>query len=65
MELLGQGSDPSRSQDLSCSCSNAGSLAHCARLGMETESQHSQDAAADPVVPQWELLGFHFNGSIS
>ena len=29
----GQGSDPSRSRDLSCSCGNPGSLAHCAGLG--------------------------------
>ena len=54
MEFLGQGSDPSHSQDLSCSCSNDRSLTHCARLGIEPASQRSQDAA-DPVVPQQEL----------
>ena len=32
-EFLGQGSDPSHSCDLSCSCSSAGSLTHCARTG--------------------------------
>ena len=45
MEFPGQGSDLSRGRDLSCSCSNAGSLTHCARLGSDP----------DPVVPQWEL----------
>ena len=29
---------------LSCSCSNAGSLTHCAGLGIEPASQHSRDA---------------------
>ena len=50
MKLLGQGSDPSCSLDLSCNCGNAGSLTHCARLGIESVSQCSQDAA-DPLVP--------------
>ena len=54
MEFLGQGSDLSHSCDLSCSCSNAGSLTHCARPGIEPRSQHSQDAA-NPSAPQWEL----------
>ena len=53
MELLGQGSDLSYSQDLSCSCGNA-SLTHCDKLGIEPTSQHSQEAS-DPVVPQQEL----------
>ena len=32
MEFPGQGSDPSHNCNLSHSCSNAGSLTHCARL---------------------------------
>ena len=54
-EFLGQGSDPSCSHDLSHSHGNAGSLTHCARLGIEPASQCSQDTA-DPIVPQRELL---------
>ena len=42
---MGQGSDPSCSWDLSCSCGNARSLTHCARLGTEPASQRFQDAA--------------------
>ena len=57
MEFLGQGPDPSHSCDLSHSCSNARSLTHCARLGIEPANQCSQDAA-DPIVPQQELLIF-------
>ena len=34
---------------------NTGSLTHCAGSGIELVSQYSEDAA-DPVVPQWELL---------
>lgn len=37
---------------LCLSCSNAGSLGHCAQPGFEWASQHSQDTA-DPLVPQW------------
>lgn len=55
MELPGQGSDLSRSCDLSYSCGNAGSWTHCARPGVEHVSQHSQEAA-DSVAPQRELL---------
>ena len=36
MEFPGQGSDTSCSHDPSRSCSNAGSLTHCARLGIES-----------------------------
>lgn len=55
MDFLGQGSNPSHSFDLSCSCSNnARSLTHCARPGIEPVSQGSQDAA-DPFVPQGAL----------
>ena len=55
MELPGQGSDPSRSCDLSRSYSNMGFLTHCAGSRPEPVSQHSQDAA-DPIAPQRELL---------
>ena len=55
MELLGQGSDLSHGSDLSRSWGNTGSLTHCARLGIEPVSQHSQDAA-NPTAPEQELL---------
>ena len=38
MEFLGQGSDPNPG------CDNSRSLTHCARLGIEPESQCSRDA---------------------
>ena len=53
-DLLGQGSDLNCSCDLRQSCSNAGSLTHCAGPGIKPASQHSQDAA-DPAAPQQEL----------
>ena len=34
IEFQGQGSDLSRCHSLSCNCSNAGSLTHCARPGL-------------------------------
>ena len=55
MEFLGQGSDLSCSCDLSCRCSNASSLTHYARLGIEPASQHSQDPTTDHFVPQKEF----------
>ena len=55
MDFPGQGSDPSHSFDLCCSCDKARSLTHCAESGIKPASQHSQDAA-DPIAPQWELL---------
>ena len=58
MEFLGQGTDPSCSCNLSCSCGDPGSLTHRARLGIKPAFQCSQDSA-DPVVPQWELLNFN------
>ena len=48
------GLDPSLSFNLRHSCSNAGSLTHCAGLGIEPASQGSQDTA-DPIAPQQEL----------
>ena len=44
MESLGQGSDPSHSYDLRCSCSDTRSSTHCARLGIESASQHARRA---------------------
>ena len=38
MEFPGQGSDLSHSCDLLCSCGNAGSLTHCARLEIKPAS---------------------------
>ena len=55
MEFLGRGTDRIHSCRLSCHCSNAGSLTHCAGPGIEPVSQHSQDNA-DPIVPQQECL---------
>ena len=54
MEFLNEGSDLSRSCDLSNSSGNARSLTYCAGLGIKPSSQHSQDTT-DPVVPQQEL----------
>ena len=45
MEFPGQGSDPS------CPCSNARSLTHCSRLGIEPVSQCSRDTT-DPFASQ-------------
>ena len=39
------------------SCGNAGSLSHCAELGIKHASQHSTDTA-DPIAPQQELPDF-------
>ena len=54
-EFPGQGSDPRCRCHLGRSCSNAGFLTHCARLGIKPVSQHSQDTA-NPIVPEQELL---------
>ena len=54
-EVPRPGIRPQPQCNLSCSCSNAWSLTHCARLGIEPASQRSQDNT-NPVVPQWELL---------
>ena len=59
MEFPGQGSDPSSSFDLSCSCDNTGSLTHCPGPGIEPGSQCSQDAT-NPIAPQWELHDLRF-----
>ena len=56
MEFPGQGSDLSCSCDLSHSCSNTGSLTHCARPRIEPVFQSSQDTAS-PIVPQGDFLG--------
>ena len=55
MEFPGQGSDLSCRPNLSHSYGSAGSLTHCAGLGIEPTSQCSQDAA-NPFAPQRELL---------
>ena len=60
MEFPGQGSEPSCSCHLHCSCSDAGSLAHCAGLGIEPASQRCSGASG-PVAPQRELPFFHFS----
>ena len=54
MEFPDQGLDPSRSWDLSCSCSHAGSLTHSVGLEVETVSQRSQ-GTADPIASQRRL----------
>ena len=48
LELLGQGSDPSCNLNLSLSWGNAGSLTHCAGLGIKPIS-HLSHNATDPV----------------
>ena len=50
MEFPDHGSYLSHSFDLSHSCSNAGSLTHCARPGIKPEFQPSQDTT-DLMVP--------------
>ena len=52
----GQGSDQSRSYNLSLSYGSARSSTHCAWLGVEPASQSSPDST-DPVAPQPELPG--------
>ena len=59
MEVPSQGSDLRCHVELSHSCSNVGSLTHCAGLGIEPVSQLSQNAA-DPIAPQCELLRILF-----
>ena len=59
VELPGQGSDPSRSCDLCCTCGNTGSLSHCAEPGIKPMLRCSQDIA-HPIVPQQELQGTPF-----
>ena len=54
MAFLDNGSDPSCSCNLCCSCANTGSLTYCAGPGIEPETQRCRDAA-DLVVPQQEL----------
>ena len=44
MELLGQGSDPRHSCDLCGRCGSAGSVAYCARPGIEPASRRCRDA---------------------
>ena len=51
----GQGSDPSYSCNLSCSCSKARSSIHSARPGVEHTFQCTQDDA-DPIAPQRKRL---------
>ena len=55
----GQGSDPSHSWDLSCSCSITGSLTHCAEPRIEPAFEHSQDTT-DPIAPQREPPSKYF-----
>ena len=57
MELLGQGLDLSHDCDLSCSCSNTGSLTHCVGLEIDPASQPSQ-GTTNLLVPQRELCHF-------
>lgn len=63
MEILGQGSDPSHSCDLSYSRGNAGSLIHCAGPGIEPAVSQCSRGAADPTAPQWDLPSPPFLGT--
>ena len=49
LEFLGQGTDPSCSCHLHCSCGNTGSLTHCPGLGLRPVSWRCRDAV-DPVA---------------
>ena len=49
-EFPGQGSDSNHSCGQGHSCSNIGSLTHCARPGIKPVCQHSQDTS-DSIVP--------------
>ena len=51
----GQGLDLSHICDLHCSCGTAGSLTHCAELGIEPVTHCSRNTA-NPNAPQWELV---------
>ena len=51
--------DLSCSCSLHCSCGNARSLTHCARLGIKLASQHCGDTT-NPIGPQWELPIFYW-----
>lgn len=53
MKFLGQGSYPSCSRNLPCSCYKAGFLTH--RAGGDQSSTLDATDAADPLGPQWEL----------
>ena len=57
-------SDLGCSCDLHCSCGNAGSLIHGARLGIQPVSQHSRDIT-HPIVPEQELPKFILNNNRS
>ena len=54
MEVLGSGIILKLQLQPMCSCSNAGSITHCAGLGMEPASQGSRDTT-NPVAPQRNL----------
>ena len=58
-EFSGQGSDPSCSYDLSRTSGSAGSLTHCARLGIKPTVQHPQ-YTTNPIAPQLELHNEYF-----
>ena len=65
MELPGQGSDLSHSCDLCCSCSNTGSLTHCAGPGIKPASQRSRDTAILlHHSGESPILGFSFRAEI-
>ena len=59
----GQGSEPNLTFHLRRSCSNAGSLTHCAGLGIKPASWHCRDTS-NPITPQRELLGGQFKSSL-
>ena len=64
-DFPGQGSDPSCTCNLNCSCSNTRSLTHYAGPGIKNASHCSQDTA-NHTEPQQELIFFLFSdGSIS
>ena len=60
MEFPGQGSDLSCSCDLSCICSNARSLTHCAGPGIEPVSQSAPKMPAIPLCQSRNSHKFFF-----
>ena len=57
MEVLGQGSDPSRSCDLCWRYGNAGPVTHCVMPGIKPAPWRCTDVA-NPIAPQQELILF-------
>ena len=60
MEFLGQGSHPSHTCHLCCSCINTESLNRCKELRIQPASQHSRDAATAGTRSFLKILIFPY-----